>query len=468
MSAGTGGIRAGAVVFDAADEPGLGWACRAHERPFRIQGVEALASDTLWWVNTSFSAMREAGLASNVFYRPTDFLRLPMLDSLMEWGAFDDERWPVDAAGGAGLMAGLFDRVIRLHCAHFGMARASWRPPRFAFRAAIREALIPPDQRLERSLFEATAEAYQAYANCQTSQSAAKSAFVSLPRPRLAHALEVLSTPVPAAANGETVRPPARGQSVSDWLSHHPGPMLCRVTLSDMDAEVAKLINFGSHPGTRTAPSRRGRGYQSASMRQWLTGDEVKVYAPFAEITVHEAIFWPDWVRPVDAIGALRSFAAVIEEYDHLAPSLGLYSEQLWTGLAMPHVPPGERRDRTQNVLAPFLRAADRMGCLHAARRVQDQGVTVTGYGVGRVGVRVEAVEAGRQLVEIAAIAGLLAPLQQHSPLETPPVSINGDPHADARLQIAAGGWAQDYAAVDEEVVGTFSEAIAPPKAQNG
>lgn len=462
-------IQTGAVIFDARDEPGLGWACRAGGEAFRIQGVEALKSDTVWWLNANFNAMRNAGIAGNVFFRPANFMRLDMSALLIEWGCLDTEGWPTDPAGGSRTAADIFERSVTLQCAHFGIARARWRPPAMAFRSAMREMLIKPDEIVDQRLTDACAEAYQNYTKCQlTFQSGCRA--VSLVCPRLTHARELLKTPIPADTQYVDLAPPDESQSVIDWLDAHPGPMLCRVALSDTEPGIRALINFGANANQRNVSGDHGRQYEGSAMRQWVTGDEARMYANFGQLEVFEAIHWPEWVRPIEALGALRDLEALIDDYDHLSYSLGLYAEQLWTGLATAQAAKGLDYRSTTNVVAPFIRAADRMRCLDAANRVSEQGFGVIGYGAGRVLVNLDIDRIAEQATSIGAIAGLIPPMAREVAV-TPPETLEGGEIHKARIGVIAAGLVDEYDQVDAEVITAVAEALdesREPLIQNG
>ena len=455
-------IQCGAVVFDTPEEPALGWAARAGETAFRIQGVEALDNRTVWLLNTDFQTMCRIGLAGHAFFRSDGFLRLKVGQILADWGCLGVDGVMLDPSTGASAVAGVFDRLVRLQCATLGVDRADWRPPRIAFRSAIRETLIPPDEVLESHLTNAAIEAGQSYTRCVTRQWTGQRLITHVARPRLEHALNVLQSPVPAATDYQPIRPPGRGTPLRDWFDGHPGPMLLRASVSGMDKELSDLVNLGSSAQSTHQSTGTGSTYSALSTRQWMTGDEARVYDQFGEVEVDEALWWPRWAQPVQAIPALGRFAECVEDYDHMGYSLGLFADQLWTGLTQNQSASAMDAKRVQNVIAPFLRASDRMGCLRSAIRFIQQGYAVTGFGAGRVGLRLDASEALPEAHRACATAGCVPPMAAPDPVAREGQgAMDADPIAEARLELLAGGMHSTFDAIDEEITQATAAALA-------
>lgn len=443
------------MIFDSKVAPGSGWACKAGQDPFRIEGIHSLPNDTLWMVSIDNRSMIEAGLARHAFYRADDFLRLKMVDMLRELGLLDVNDEPSEPDLAAYVVAHIFDRVIRMTCLVTGVPREQWKPHLYANRLTLRQALIPQDPELPSGLAEAVRESIQHYTSCQT-EGGYRRHLGFLPTMRLNHALKVMDTPVPTDMSYRGISVPGVSAQVPEWIAEQEGPMLIRATVEGFPARINRLVNFG---GVTVAHSRRPQqGFleQSASTRSWITSDEALAFSHLGELKVHEAVVFPNWTR-VNQIKAVRRFIDSLENLDFFSYSVGLFAENLWTGLSSSN-PALNATDNAINPITPFLRAADRLTCLEHAVSLADQDYEVRGYGVGRVGVLLnDPAGVNDEAAKIAATAELVPPMPRRgvSTFESPP-TVSEDQRYQTLLGMMTSGLLRELMEVDQEVVDGF------------
>lgn len=464
-------IGVGAVIFDDPDMPGMGWACRAGGDPFRIPGVQALASDSLWIVNATFDEMNVAGLAQHAFFRGANFLRLSVEAILGEMGMLAEDGHVAEPDQAARVIADLFERQVRMLCLLTGTPRERWKPPRSILRSAVRSHLMAPDDRLGDTLLDAVNESNQAFTRCRSSGrgGGTKTALGFLPVPRLEHARAVLDCPVPANSKWEPVEPPNALADVSEWLKRNAAPMLIRATVENFEPSIGQLINFGGVANVNQRQSQ-GRVYHEASTRQWITSDEARMFSHFADLTIHEAVAFPQWTQVSKAIPQVRQFFERVDPLDHLSYSVGLFAENLWTGLTLNLEAHPTDRGLAANVIAPFLRSADRLNCLQYAIDVTSQDYEVMSFGVGRVGVFLREGPAGMtdEALRVAATAGLVPhfPRAGVGAMPVPPILSDSEVYR-SQVEMIASDMRDTLLEVDQEVVDAYTRVLSPAAAVN-
>jgi hypothetical protein len=447
-------IKTGAIIFDT-ESPGSGWVCEAGGDPFRMASIRTLPTDTVWLVSAGYDEMNEAGLAGHAFYRNDSFLRLKFSVIATEFGLYDDQSYFLPDVAAA-KVAVIFERLVRLFCVVAGVSREHWKPHPFGLKNAIREMALPPDPVVDPLLHEATLESVQEFTR-SLSRPSFGSHLVALSLPRVEHARQVLSTMVPATDRFKRVKPPKglAGASLSSWVIEQGGPILARTTLSNFEQQIGDVSNFGG-----IAPKvRKGAAFslQYTTTRQWLTGEELVLYSGSADVDVHEAIVFERHARLID-LPHVRDLFSRVSEIDHLSYSLGLFFDNLWTGLVSSYAT-GPSRDRAVNLIAPFLRSVDRIHCMSAAIRVSDQGHTVSGFGAGRVHLWLEKKELMQgEAVKVAALAGLIPPMLKYgSEGIVVPTTLREDDGYTTHISLISEQFRDELESVDSETVGAIT-----------
>ena len=458
-------LNTGAILFDDEKTPSMGWACRFGESPFRVPGVHVLPSDTFWLTNVSYDDMNASGILDHAVFRHNNYLRLPVGSILLELGFTDNDGKVSTPDQAVAAIASIFERMIRLSAWIGGLSREEWKPPMRNLRLFYRQTLFPADQRLDPALQDAIDEATQAFSRTRMTAPFDCQRF-TLVVPRLAHARRILDTPIPAGPECQVVSPPEPGTSVTDWVRQVGGPMLIKASVGGMSSMVSQVINFGG----ATVPTARRDGrdalYQGASTRQWITSEEACVLDRLGELTIEKAIVFTRWTTVLHAIEPIKEFFGMVEPLDHLSYTVGLFAENLWTGLTLTNESSPADRGLSANLAAPFLRSMDRLNCLEHVMDVVEQEYSVTGFGVGRVmcatrNGREDPILAG---FRVAGTAGLVAPFPppEVGAVETPPM-ISDDPAYRAMIELRASGKREQFLDVDREVV----EGFVHSKAEN-
>lgn len=379
-------LRHGAVVFDDKTRPLGGWACVAGDTSFRVRGTGDLSTDVVWWTNLQRDAFIRIGGLNQPKLRRSEYLR-PNMDQLMTELGLHPSRLP--SARIVETVAEIFSRVLRLAQAHYGIEA----PGSDTLLEELYGALIDEDRAITPEIDEALRQATQTWVKCEVSKPS-NSQFVTFRRPRLAHALDVLATPIPGEqwefVKGEDL-PPAR-QRVH-WLVSQPRPVLAKVSLLRVDHEIAPIVAFGS--GAR-------------GMRGWMTQIEILYLARFAKLRVDAAFLGSEYV-PFTVKKDLYRGGMIGE----LSICTGILAENYMCALmsARPYrkgVSLG--RKRLISPRAAWLCAADRFYSMNPALMLHGSGFSVLGYGRGQVILMLQrgALEEARMC---ATAAGALAPL---------------------------------------------------------
>lgn len=375
----------GAVVFDDEKRPGSGWASVRGKTAYRIRGTGDLATDVFWWTNLPAGTFMVYGGLPTTRMKRNDYLRPNMGQLHAELGLLAS-RMP--AARIVEITSEIFERVMRLAQQHYGLPR----PHDLALADDLYSHIIKEDRSITPEIDEALRQAYQSYVQCETKMPM-HSKMVIFRRPRIAHALDVLSTPVPGDQwefLDESKLPPEHKRL--DWLVSQDRPALVRASIKRVDHEVAQIISFGGG---------------SKEQRNWMSHPELLTLSKFAKIKIDAAFLGTEYVpHPVYK----DMFTG--GQMGPLSTSVGILAENYMVALSTPH---SFRRfsKSTEKVTAPraaWYAASDRFHMLMPALMMHGSGFVVRGYGRGMVilGVQRGALQEARAC---ASAAGLLAPL---------------------------------------------------------
>lgn len=375
----------GAVIFDEKERPGPGWASRQGQPAVRIRGTGDLASDVYWWTNLSFSTFRVFGLSRHNLKRH-DYLR-PDMDQLhKELGLFTSR---LAASRIAEISAEIFDRVMRMASAHYGLEK----PADDTLIEDLYAKLVRQDRMITPEINKALGQAWQTWSICEAA-SPTGSKIMAFKRPRILHAQEVLATPIPGELWEHIPEKdmPAESKRV-DWLINQNRPALVRATVDNVDPEVSKIIAFSGG---------------SNRERSWMSHPELLSLSRFAKIKIESAFLANEYApcqvnRPLYTGGPMGM----------LSVSAGILSENYWIAIASTLTINKRSKDNREVIYSPravWMSAADRFFMMLPALMLHGSGFVVKAYGRGGVNV---AVQRG-MLADVRACAisaGLNAPL---------------------------------------------------------
>lgn len=425
----------GVVLFDDPHQHTSGWSCLASDgRVRRIVGTESLDTGFQWITNLDYEQMASSGLSGNIRFRDSDYLRVGASDIARAFGVGSDEH-----AHAAEVAAGVASRVLRYAEALGHLPDAGDR----TLRSGLRKVAGACDPALPEHIAGLFEQAVCSYTTCEQTPGYDRSCTTTFVVPPLVMARRIASLSIFPAMNESLWRNVGRRMMPGDgeveaWLAGIKRPTLLRINASEIDPDMNAVINFGSMSRSRV-PAR------------WVPHTEAAMLARIARVRILDAI---ESENPPERLP--RYVVDQVESVDDdfvLSYSLGLYLDSLMLAPATAHkAPPYALRGglKSAPVIAPFLRAEDRMACLEYALRLRESGFMIAGYGAGRI----RAVPRRRiDADDVAAICiehGLLCNAQ----------GASGNSSARHRARQTALGVAQDIT-----LYGTTDEMIAADNA---
>lgn len=394
-------MKYGCIRFEDPYQHDTGWACRAGEQPFRVNGQVELPSDTVWLTNLDYSLMETSGFSRNARFRMVDFSgepfwRLPTkggketpvvythhtMSNLMGCRI---EEWSEQTQ----VLSGVFSRVV--HGLKYLVK--SNDSAAHSMSLCVRKAMAPTDPIHKKNVVQALEQAVVNFIRCEALDDMYTPGVrgFALSIPKVPHALDILKTPLPCGQWKALDKKQIPGQKeYAQWLDSIEGPFLANITVNAQDAQLGKLLNFGS----------------GKERRAWVTIDELKSLAACCDITVHTGFNCDAAQVPTvisDAVNKIKPTMAI-------SPSIGLMLENIWTGYAAKYAPPPRvlKDKHATNPAAPFVRAVDRLRCLEKARLLSEYDVAVVSYGKGKVSILTD--KSDKQIASICRETGLIPP----------------------------------------------------------
>jgi hypothetical protein len=378
----------GAVVFDDDTRPNSGWASVGGAQAVRIRGTGDLASDVYWWCNLPTAVFIKYGTLANPKLKRADYLKPNMTQLHQELGLMT-VRMP--AARIAEITAEIFARVMRMAQKHYGLVK----PVDLTLASDLYEVLVREDKMITPEIDEALRQSYQVWAKCEN-KTPQGSKMVTFRRPRIQHALDVLSTPIPGLQwefiDEKKMVPEAKRV---DWLISQSRPALVRASVKSVQYDVAKIVSFGG--GAREE-------------RAWMSHPELLMLSRFANIKI-DAVFLSNDYEPQEVYRPIFSGGSI----GSLSVSNGILAENYWIALASSNTMKRFSKEKL-TIFSPravWLSASDRFHTLLPALMMDGSGFCVRGYGRGMVTMAIQR-GALMEARACAAAAGLNAPLYVH------------------------------------------------------
>lgn len=351
----------GAVLFDG--ENTKGWASINGAEAFRIESVKELSNEVMWWCNFTTTFINRYGLTYPNL-KHTDYIR-PNIDQLLrDFGLVNDsiENLTANNAVNVRIVSEIFSRVIRLSIKNYGFNDSIAT----AYTSALYKHLILSEQIITEDLNAAFSGAYETYKTCTGDLPPDVKVF-TVRRIRIDHALDVLSTPVPAGDwefIEEELLPEIDRVS---WLLNSEKPFMANVAISNVDPNIDPILAFGNK-----------------KKRTWVSAPEFLTLSKYAEIEV-KGIWRAERYTSVPLGNPLRTHG----DFGRFSTSLGIVCENYLATMMSnrqtyaygPTVSP-QYSGRTV-----WLSAADRNIMFETAKFLHNEGFYVREYGKGYIKV---------------------------------------------------------------------------------
>lgn len=355
-------MKLGFIYFTDIGNSQKGVAVIHGETPFNITSVGELDTATNWLTNHPDGIPGGVAGAHALFFGDS-YLRIKVEKVLKQLCVSEDT--PVSRK--AEIMGQIFHNVITYGRKIFGVEVL----PRYEYRKGLRRILKEEDEiELPELVSKMVTDSTQYYTFC--TEEINKDRLLSFALPAVKHSRNILKTPLPEGEWKRIANIPHFPEEIKEWLGQRKTPYFAKVVLSNFDEQYSSLINFGS-----VTPEK--------SERQWVTCVELEKLYDKVDVTILEA--WES--EGVVALPKpIMSEIDTLPEIGDLSFSLGLFMDNVWTGLSLNSVPSffrSKKSGRYQNVVGPFLRAADWAYCFEKAVALKKMGFSIASYGVGTV-----------------------------------------------------------------------------------
>jgi len=397
-------MRCGVVLFDDVFRKTTGarkrastdgWASIDGLPAKRIVSISELDSDVKWWTNFDFTDFNAHYLSRhpNIFF--SGFLRSELKSISQDIGCGVE----MEAADrSVQMLSTLFSRVMRFSVKTLGINLESGGVGVKTLSDFISARTVSKNK-LGDELNAAMTKAYQAWTS--TTQRLPKDwKGALLRRPRYAHAIDVLSSPVPSEHRWKYINsarlPADAGQRV-EWCINCDLPILANVIVKPRRGDFSHIISYNA--GATTS-------------RDWVCQPELLLLTQFCDIEiigvfVCEAGF--EHQKEIDSFPSLGDFSQA-------SYTLGLVAENFWVAMGNPRVASTGKKYYIPR--AVWYRAMDRISMFMSAASLHSKGFQVSGYGNGSVMVCYPA-GATEDLIAVSNELGLDIPVTKFSEVRT-------------------------------------------------
>lgn len=373
----------GAVFFDNELDNEHGWACVAGKSAFRIAGAHELPCDVYWWSNASKGTLKgfQPRLKTQEYLRPC----MRLFHAELGLNAHDP-------AVAVAVTSEVFSRVMIMARDYYGIMS----PQQATLAEDLSRAILGKPELTNFNVNESLKLAYQTWVACDANHAHEHSTVYTLNLPRVYHAINVLSAPVPddnwnESVVNERLLPPENIRM--DWVLKQERPVLAKVVVLGVDSIVSPLIachNVAAH--------------QSG----WMTHPELIAMQSFAKVKV-EAVFLGGGYTDAKALHAFFPGG----DYASMSISAGIMAANYCAALTgaqvvNKHIP--EKKSEIFTPQATWLATVDRMLTLTSALALRASGFDIEGYGTGMMTVNCPA-GALPELRDAALKLGLDVPL---------------------------------------------------------
>lgn len=383
---GGGGRKYGVVLFDDEKDPRGAWTAVNGSPARRVEGMNELATDTLWLSNMSYEAFNRTTEAwRNPWLRGEGYLVVKIKDILAEWG-LDPATTPPNYT--ATFCSTVFSRIMTLA---YRLARECddrVRASTFFVNGNLREDLRRLLPRAEYPRGEPAQALRSGHAYAEFTVTATRgikgARQIMLRRPRISHALEMLATPVPKGEFEFRSRSELRQLSPDRvaWIREATRPCMVELSVERMDADVAPIYGFGNATDKNQKVAR-----------SWVAHPEFLAMASFSDIEVKSAYVGQQYHQlNLELPEPMRRFLS--ERNAETSWCAGIIAETIWRAACLAEgkgrgqaQAAGEERPGT-SWRGAWIRAADKTSMFMVAMQLTELGYNVSSYGMGWVAVR--------------------------------------------------------------------------------
>lgn len=380
----------GYVEFDDDESCRSGWASVDGGEPFRIEGIGDLETGSRWVLNVKHFTIRKKGLFRIKHVLREDFFRLKPTILKRELGL--SKALPAVTVQ---IISSVYSRVMRLLSERF---EDDFFSADYSIPAYLASKLLPPKQfaippALGSDLAVAVKESTQENQAPQQMSVPRGASLTSYYFPRSGYSAYLFSNPLPTAENWGRVEVKGgikkigfyRGKSIKGteaWLSkmkglHESGvAMFLSVNVTSIDAGIAQYAQFGV-----------GANYQ----RRYASLPEIIYLAEFCQLEVGSGFKCDSKV-----------YSPRCKEVETGSISAGIASEVEWIALSTPVA-------KKYTPMGAYIRAYDRIACLHAAHEFVSAGLNFGSCGAGKVQLYLSGGQE-KEAGELAAKLGMMSP----------------------------------------------------------
>ena len=361
--------RVGAVVLDSPAST-QGWSCLAQGDSEKVKSLASLPSDTIWWLGIPYKQFFERNFtAGSGSFRHDKWFGVSQSEVLQEFGFGD-----IVGAGSstAKTLATVAENITQMVGQ---LADSCHIPATSVLRThSLSKGLVNllGDVPFVPEEFRDRLEAETNPGFVKTAADRTGKRTIRFTRPRLAHAIEVLNTPVPKGT--VSWARPVPSDPMSD-IRRALEPVVADITISKADPRRAGLYNFN-----------QGDRY-GGMPRTTAAHPELLALDGFAVVQVHSLWAGDGYVRAIDTLPpAFRSFLR--DPGCAVSWSAGVLATELLRGMMAPKlVRNGQKSSLTWRGV--WLRATWRVIAFSHAFSLSRMGFMPTAYGNGWMDVQI-------------------------------------------------------------------------------
>jgi len=367
-------FRYGCLWFASTEEPDSGIFSIAGSKAKMFDTIGELPSDVIWWSNVSYAACRTSSLGQMTNIRHNKYLILSPEECLNEWGypakTLTPEQCVVFSSRLFSRIMGIaYDLILESAPRRHNHQIFSTHDLRNDFAAILPRFTFPTG--------EAATVLKAGYSFVNYSSVAQRMprglARVQLRRPRLAHALDMLSTPVP---DGEVAFISGRKtEHAYHEALNSEKPVLSEVSISNVDPSVGPVFAWGISMDRK-----------SKVMRSWVPHPELISMSAFADIDVKNMWQAEKYSLLYESLPqAIINF--LMSKYAPLSWSAGVIAETIWRACCLKNqmqTPTGEETPDT-SWQGLWLKSSDKTVSFLSAMDMTSLGWQASSYGSGHI-----------------------------------------------------------------------------------
>jgi len=376
--------RFGVVLFDDDKDPGPGWSFAVGDREARrVSGPDELSTGVIWWSNVNYEFFfRKTEIWRKSWLRHDKYLVVSHADVLREWN-YDPKTVSPDFV--CQFVATLFDRVMRLA---FQLLRESNPRVRMdeaftgqTLRHDLRKILPEPEYpKSEAASIMKAGQAFEEFTATGMRQ-VRDSRLVTLRKPRMLYATEMLQTLVPHGPFEFMSRREIRERNADRvaFVRDSEQPCMAEITVERMAPEIAPIYGFGN------SASKDKR-----SIRSWVSHPEFIVLQRLAEIDVKSVYIGREYGSLMNDLSDHVKEFLTDKQYDG-SWSAGIIAETIWRSATLK-----EERSKVGTLRegedwaetswqGAWIKAADKVSMFLTALDLAKMDYPVLSYGLGWV-----------------------------------------------------------------------------------